>query len=64
MTAVDDASGQAIGHAGPMDGAPLGEDGPDEYEVVMADGSRHPYERSRLIDRTDGGAVYNWAGRI
>jgi hypothetical protein len=52
----------ALAEGGPADGTALGEAGPESYDVVMADRSRHRYLRTaETRDRT---LVYRWAGRV
>lgn len=49
-----------------MDGADLGEANVDEYEVEMADRSRHRYVRSTDAAPVSGGrdaCFYDWDGR-
>lgn len=44
-----------------MDGAVLGDAGPEQYDVVMADGSKHRYLRTPISQGDH--VVYEWAGR-
>ena len=52
----------AIAQGGPADGTDLGEAGPESYEVVMLDRSRHTYLRTAEVSQ--GGVLYRWAGRV
>lgn len=50
-----------------MDGADLGDASADEYEVEMADRSRHRYVRSSDEATAGGGGevcFYDWDGRV
>jgi hypothetical protein len=49
----------AFAVGGPLDGSVLGEGNAEEYEVLMADGSRHRYLRTTA---DTGTIVYRWAG--
>jgi hypothetical protein len=52
----------AVAEGGPVDGTDLGPAGPESYEIVMADRSRHRYLRTA---QTRGATVvYRWAGRV
>ena len=53
---------RAVAEGGPADGTGLGEAGPEAYEMVMADRSRHRYLRT--AETRDGETVYRWAGRV
>lgn len=59
----------AVGSGGPLDGAVLGDgnaaESAAEYEVVLADNSRHRYLRTdRVVSHgNDQARVFSWAGR-
>jgi hypothetical protein len=52
----------AIASGGPMDGSHLGASNVEEYQVTMADGSRHRYARTDV--QTERGLFYDYAGRV
>jgi hypothetical protein len=52
----------AIAQGGPMDGARLGGSDAEEFQVTMADLSRHRYVRSALWD--ERGVLYTYSGRL
>lgn len=62
-TAASAEPAQAFG--GPLDGTRLGDGPAEEYEVRMADGSRHVYSRSECVVVGPDGAVrlFRYAGR-
>lgn len=51
----------ALAQGGPLDGTALGGGRADKYSVEMEDHTRHVYVRSER--RTDGGRLYDYAGR-
>jgi hypothetical protein len=53
---------RALAEGGPADGTDLGEAGPESYDVVMADLSRHRYVRT--TETRGGDVIYRWAGRV
>lgn len=52
----------AVAEGGPADGMDLGGAGPESYEIVMADRSRHRYLQTARMG--EGTVLYRWAGRV
>ncbi|WNV74296.1 hypothetical protein [Geodermatophilus sp. DSM 44513] len=62
---ADDLPG-AVARGGPLDGSMLGEATVEEFEVLMADGSRHLYTRTQEWSLAAPGVrlrLYAWSGR-
>lgn len=49
-----------VASGGPLDGRVLGSAGAEQYEVLMADGTRHVYRRD---EKPDGSEAYRYDGR-
>ena len=65
QTAPDDLP-RAVARGGPLDGSMLGEATVEEFEVVMADGSRHVYAKSHEWSSAAPGVrarLYDWSWR-
>ncbi|WP_369130208.1 hypothetical protein [Modestobacter roseus] len=50
-----------MARGGPLDGSVLGESAPAQFEVEMADGSRHRYVATD--EWSESARVYDWRGR-